>query len=155
MHYFIKLFTAHVVFSAFYSTDKRKAFKVRESAWLSFLSKLFRGKQTGRHGTLSHVSKIPLKNLLLLWYRVPHQVIIQIWSNVLRDGAKETQWSDMIFWPLILKWPFLVPLPKCLRFIVCFFDTLQQQQVGQMKKFHFVIIFLVSGKQSFMWLQEK
>ena len=55
-----------MVFSAFYSTHKREAFKVRESAWLSFLSKLFRGKQTGRHSTLSHVSKIPLKNLLLL-----------------------------------------------------------------------------------------
>ena len=35
---------------------------------------------------------------------------------------------------------------KMLEIYRLFFDTLQQQQVGQMKKFHFVIIFLVSGK---------
>ena len=35
---------------------------------------------------------------------------------------------------------------KMLEIYRLFFDTLQQQQVGQMKKFHFVIIFLVLGK---------
>ena len=36
------------------------------------------------------------------WTLLKHQAIIQIWSNVLRDGAKATQWSDMIFLTVIL-----------------------------------------------------
>ena len=41
---------------------------------------------------------------------------------------------------------FSCAFAKMLEIYRLFFDTLQQQQVGQMKKFHFVIIFLVSGK---------
>ena len=36
------------------------------------------------------------------WTLLKYQAIIQIWSNVLRDGAKATQWSDMIFLTVIL-----------------------------------------------------
>ena len=43
---------------------------------------------------------------------------------------------------------------KMLEIYRLFFDTLQQQQVGQMKKFHFVIIFLVSGKKLHVTSQE-
>ena len=52
----------------------------------------------------------------------------------------------MIFVTVKFKMAIPCTFAKMLQIYRLFFDTLQQQQVGQMKKFHFVIIFLVSGK---------